>query len=321
VFLACVSTWSDPQETRADLTTQRSFLRPHRVTMLGTPSSAPAPLPPVIGHRGAKQIAPENTIASMRAAKQLGVGVVEVDVMLSKDDVLFIHHDNKLDRCTDGSGYLWDHTASELRGLDAGSHFSTRFAKEPLPMLSELLLECKALGLGVNLEIKHATDHGDEEPTAEEVARERRLAEVTSSFIRQLGHGLADPNKVFFSSFSVAALEVLAERLPEYKRSYLVCSIPTDWEETYQRLGCVSLNFDHKRCSRDEVVAVSSKVPCFSYTVNDASRAMELLSWGVSGVFSDCPKDIMDCITAYNQAIQQRPSPLKPMSRALRAGA
>eukprot|EP00961_Rhodomonas_salina_P194429 2624940-Rhodomonas_salina.2 len=282
-------------------------------------------LPPVIGHRGAKQAAPENTIASLRAAKRLGVSVVEVDVMLSKDDVLFIHHDNKLDRCTDGKGYLWDHTAVELRNLDAGSHFSENFAKEPLPLLSELLLECKALGLGVNLEVKHATDLGEQVPNEEEKRRERRLAEVTCGFIRQLGHGIADPSKVFFSTFSVTALEVLAERLPEYRRSYLVVDIPEDWEETYNKFGCVSLNFDHKRNTKEQIKECTSKVPCFTYTVNSVDRAMELYSWGVSGVFSDCPGDILACLEeAFNDATEYKALAAQnalPLTQALTAGA
>jgi glycerophosphoryl diester phosphodiesterase len=55
------------------------------------------PLPMVIGHRGAKDIAPENTIAAMRAAKAVGTTCVEVDVMLTKDGVPVIHHDNTVD--------------------------------------------------------------------------------------------------------------------------------------------------------------------------------------------------------------------------------
>ena len=50
-------------------------------------------LPRVIGHRGAKAVAPENTLASIRAAKACGCSWVEVDVMLTKDKVPVIHHD------------------------------------------------------------------------------------------------------------------------------------------------------------------------------------------------------------------------------------
>jgi glycerophosphoryl diester phosphodiesterase len=294
-----VCLFTDAQRTDA------SFARNQSSTCVNAPmflhTATPSPLPAVIGHRGAKQSAPENTLASIREAKRLGVSVVEVDVMLSKDEVLFIHHDNTLDRCTDGKGYLWDHTAEKLRALDAGSHFSSLFANEPLPLLSELLLECRALGLGVNLEIKHATEHGGDIPNEEEKARERRLAEVTSSFIQQLGPTIAAPSKVLFSSFSIAALEVLAARLPSYQRSYLVEAIPDDWQQTYERLGCVSLNFNQRLCTREQVQAVSAKVPCFTYTVNDPQRAMELYAWGVSGVFSDCPKEILDCLSASSK--------------------
>jgi len=265
------------------------------MNFLQKPSS---PLAAVVGHRGAKQIAPENTMASIRAAKQLGVSVVEVDVMLSKDDVLFIHHDNQLDRCTNGNGYLWDKTAAELRSLDAGTWFDSKFAHEPLPLLSELLLECNSLGLGLNVEVKHATDHGGDIPTEEDKVRERRLADVVCSFVQQLGPAICDPAKVVFSSFSIAALEVLDSRLPNYKRSYLVEEVPANWEETYRRLNCCSFNLNHKKSSKEQIQRICEKVPVFTFTVNDPQRAMELFSWGVSGVFSDCPRDIMDCIKA-----------------------
>ena len=317
ILLAYVTNWTNPVPANAEISAS-AFLQPPMANMIKLQS-----LPAVIGHRGAKQAAPENTIASIRAAKLLGVSAVEVDVMLSKDDVLFIHHDNTLDRCTNGRGYLWDYSASELRQMDAGSHFVPRYSMESIPLLSELLLECKALGLGVNLEIKHATENGDDIPTAEEVVREQRLAEITCSFIRQLGPSIADPSKVFFSSFSIAALEVLASRLPEYQRAYLVEAIPDDWEGTLTRLQCISLNFNHKKCSREQVQSISAKVPCFTYTVNDATRAMELYAWGVSGVFSDCPKEILDALASASgsQAVHtSEPAPIAlPMVPTLKA--
>ncbi|EKX39689.1 hypothetical protein GUITHDRAFT_154344, partial [Guillardia theta CCMP2712] len=137
----------------------------------------PLPLPNIIGHRGAKSVAPENTLASIRAAKRLGCTFVEVDVMLSNDKVACIHHDNTLDRCTNGRGFLWDQNIDALRSLDAGSWFDKEFAGEKLPLLSEVIQTCRDLNLGLNLEIKHATDKATDVPTPEEREREIELAE------------------------------------------------------------------------------------------------------------------------------------------------
>ena len=73
-----------------------------------------AALSRVIGHRGARNRAPENTIAALRAAKELGCAWVEMDVMLTKDKIPVLHHDNDLARCTDGKGSLWDFTIDEI---------------------------------------------------------------------------------------------------------------------------------------------------------------------------------------------------------------
>ena len=62
--------------------------------------------PRVIGHRGAAGYAPENTLASVQYAAELGVKWVEVDVKITADEVPVLFHDNRLERTTDGTGYL-----------------------------------------------------------------------------------------------------------------------------------------------------------------------------------------------------------------------
>ncbi|KAJ1480979.1 PLC-like phosphodiesterase [Baffinella frigidus] len=247
----------------------------------------PHPLPMVIGHRGAKEIAPENTIAAMRAAKAVGATCVEVDVMLTKDGVPVIHHDNTVDRCTTGKGHLSEQTWAELQELDAGSHFCPDFKDERIPTMSELVLECRLLGLDLNIEIKHSNDSNMAVANAEEVEREVELATVTCTTLLSLD---ADPERVFLSSFSIAALEVAQAMLPHFRRSYLVSVIPSNWETTVLRLGCVSLNFNASKSSKEEIEACArTGVPLYAYTVNDPARAAKLIRWGLAGVFSDVP--------------------------------
>ena len=80
----------------------------------------------VIGHRGAKMEAPENTLASVRRAKELGCTWVEVDVMLTKDKVPVIHHDNTLERCTNGQG---NYFLNVLRGTTCSDSHLRPFLK------------------------------------------------------------------------------------------------------------------------------------------------------------------------------------------------
>jgi len=92
----------------------------------------------VIAHRGASNVAPENTVRAIEAAVELGVAGVETDVRESADGVPVVIHDATVDRTTDGSGAVGDHTVEELRALDAGDG-------EPVPTLDEALA---ALGPG-----------------------------------------------------------------------------------------------------------------------------------------------------------------------------
>ncbi|HSC63534.1 MAG TPA: glycerophosphodiester phosphodiesterase family protein [Caldimonas sp.] len=79
---------------------------------------------PVIGHRGNRAFAPENTIASFQEAVALGVDALEFDLRVSRDGELMVFHDATLERTTDASGALADRTAAELGRLDAGANFT-----------------------------------------------------------------------------------------------------------------------------------------------------------------------------------------------------
>ena len=80
---------------------------------------------PVIGHRGNRAHAPENTLASFEEAVALGVDALEFDLRVSRDGVLIVFHDPTLERTTDASGPLADRTAAELGRVDAGANFTT----------------------------------------------------------------------------------------------------------------------------------------------------------------------------------------------------
>jgi glycerophosphoryl diester phosphodiesterase len=100
----------------------------------------------VIAHRGDSLHAPENTLSSMDQAFRLGADVVEVDVQFAADGVIVAMHDTTVDRTTDGTGVVADLTVPQLKALDAGSWFSSAFASEQVPTLTELLVSAAARG-------------------------------------------------------------------------------------------------------------------------------------------------------------------------------
>jgi glycerophosphoryl diester phosphodiesterase len=93
----------------------------------------------IVGHRGATASAPENTMASFREGWQQGADIIELDVRRTADGYVVAFHDDMLDRTTDGHGPVAAHTLAELKRLDAGSWFDSRFAGEPIPTLAEVL--------------------------------------------------------------------------------------------------------------------------------------------------------------------------------------
>jgi len=92
-----------------------------------------------IGHRGACGLAPENTLASFRKALEIGVDGVEFDAHATKDGELVLMHDDKVDRTTEGTGFIRDLTFEEIRKLDAGMKFKEKFRGERVPAMKEAL--------------------------------------------------------------------------------------------------------------------------------------------------------------------------------------
>ena len=95
----------------------------------------------VLGHRGEPRLAPENTVASfalIRDDLDHGVDGAECDVQMTKDGELVVIHDEKVDRTTDGNGWVKDLTLQEIRKFDAGVRFPGPLHHEPIPTMREV---------------------------------------------------------------------------------------------------------------------------------------------------------------------------------------
>jgi len=242
------------------------------------PAACP-PLAPVIGHRGAAAYAPENTLAGLRRAKELGCSWVEFDVRLTGDGALVLCHDARLDRTTNGRGRVAARSLAVIRAFDAGSWFAPEFAGEPVPVLGEALLLASELGLGTNIEIKA------------ERGRAAATAAAVAAALRPFG-GAKPPALV--SSFVRPALAALRDVAPDIPRGLLLRKVPRRWRAIAARLGCVTVNVDQRRLDRPLVAEIrAAGYPLLAFTVNDRIRAEQLFGWGVTSVFSDVPDIIL----------------------------
>ncbi len=113
----------------------------------------------VVGHRGSCSGAPENTMAAYRLAVEAGVDGVELDVQWTRatedePSRMVLVHDWTLDRTTDGSGLVTDHTWSELARLDAGSWYGPAWTGERIPLFEDALAYLATTGVVVHAELK-----------------------------------------------------------------------------------------------------------------------------------------------------------------------
>ena len=106
-------------------------LRPRSGQPLAAPGQACC-----VGHRGARAYAPENTLVAFAKAAAMGCTMVELDVHLSRDGAVVVHHDDRLGRCTDvkarfparSTDFVSDYTLAELQALDAGGWYVRQLA-------------------------------------------------------------------------------------------------------------------------------------------------------------------------------------------------
>lgn len=231
----------------------------------------------MIGHRGVASLAPENTLAGIRRAAELGLDWVELDVTLLGDDTPVMFHDHKLNRTSNGKGHLRKHTLGSVKALDAGSWHSTGFNNEKIPELLETLKLVKKLGLGLNLELKpNRCDLG-------------KLVDIT---INTLGQVEFPAEKLLVSSFNHKALVLFSGR-SSHNVGCLFESLPVGWRHKARQVGAKTIHVNGDKLTENKAKAViQAGYELYCYTVNDQRLLDKLRGWGIGGVFSDCPQEL-----------------------------
>lgn len=229
----------------------------------------------VMGHRGAAILAPENTLASIKAAAAAGAKWVEIDVCLIAEGGLVIFHDDTLDRCTNGQGITRQALPEALAKLDAGSWFAPEFSNEKVPTLLEALACIQELGLGLNLEIKHADSD---------------VENIVPAVLAVLDEHWQDNEKLMISSFNHPALVMCKEIDDSRHLAQLYEGIPEHWLADLQAINAYSLNCDYGVLTQAQAQAVKAagyKLLC--YTANQADLVTEHWQWGMDAVITDDP--------------------------------
>jgi glycerophosphoryl diester phosphodiesterase len=188
-------------------------------------------LPKLIGHRGVKNLKPENTLESITTAFDLGLECVEIDVKVSKDNTPLLLHDDTLDRTTNGSGLVCNFTFDQISHLDAGYYFYKSKTDIKVPSLRSVLDLIKRKQKYLNIELKPNKNY--EELNVKNILKE----------INRISH-----DKIYFSSFDLESCIILKEAAPTLK--------------------CGFLNDDFTKFNIDETIDICKKYNFFSCGIN-----------------------------------------------------
>jgi len=188
-------------------------------------------LPKLIGHRGVKNLKPENTLESILKSFELGLECVEIDVKVSKDNIPLLLHDDTLDRTTNGSGLVCNFTFDQINHLDAGYYFYNSKTDIKVPSLSSVLDLIKRKQKYLNIELKPNKNY--EELNVKNILKE----------INRISH-----DKIYFSSFDLESCIILKEAAPTLK--------------------CGFLNDDFTKFNIDETIDICKKYNFFSCGIN-----------------------------------------------------
>ncbi|MBI3791199.1 MAG: glycerophosphodiester phosphodiesterase [Gemmatimonadetes bacterium] len=237
----------------------------------------------VVGHRGNRAHAPENTIASFDEAVALGVDALELDVRLSRDGDVVVMHDPTVDRTTNGSGAIAQMTWRELAPLDAGHRFSPDGGRtQPwrgrgvgIPRLADVLAHFPSTPLLIEIKVPEAS------------APLRRVIEEAGAEDRCIVESFHHAAKAPFAGSRIAVgasrrdlVRLLPRALGRDARDaapFSFMAIPTSYFGLPLPVGGFV------------AATVTAGAPVHVWTINDPGEAEALWRVGVTGIISDDP--------------------------------
>lgn len=284
-----------------------------------------------IAHRGARAFAPENTLVAFMKAKTFGCKMIEIDVRMSKDDQLIVHHDENLSRCTDVQAKfpyltnydLWNFTYDQLSSLDAGSWYVEQLS---LPCLErqaflQIITEDEliqfvsphdrdtyasgniklptlkqtlefAKGIDMMVNIELKTQPGKEKELAVSVVKLVELMSMEHKIlISSFGHDLL--RKVRQMSDTIA-IGVLTSALIKNLNQYMQLIDADAYHPNCY--GENHLNVIQKPNLEELTIALESGYSVNVWTCNDKEDIRRLIACGVTGVISDFPNRVKEVI-------------------------
>lgn len=238
-------------------------------------------------HRGASAYCPENTMPSFIKAIELGADLLELDVQLSKDGEIVVFHDFLLEKTSNGTGLLRDHTWRELQQLDVGSWYSNEFAGERIPTL-EQVLDLSRGRVWLSIELKQ--QNSENAPLA------RKVVDLVSSYgmedqvqIMSFNHKLLSEVRAYTSSIMVSP----------------ICPINLDDPVSYlQSMDAQILNTRWSFLSAEKVALLhEAGFYVYGSMSDDPAVMQQLMDWHVDAMDTN----VLDVMTRLRGEVDNKP--------------
>ena len=234
-----------------------------------------APKFSITGHRGASGSAPENTLAALEEAISQGADCIEFDVQPTADGEIVIFHDDTLDRTTNGTGPLIEKRWDELKNLDAGSWFDSRFSDEKIPLFTQAIELVKGR-ISLNIEIK--------------------IDRLDETFLKKLvrivcDQGIAD--QCILSSFHRPSVEFVRSLDPSLKTGFIFFEfaepvkniLESPFEVLSSHFQLITNDFVSRAHAQSKEVHV--------WTVNEPQDMAQMIDSGVDNIITNYPCELV----------------------------
>ena len=240
--------------------------------------------PRVWAHRGANAYAPDNTLEAFRYAVEAGADGIELDIQQTKDNVLVVTHDERLERTSNGQGWVKDHSFSQLRQLDfTGGWKGEHRGPARIASMEEVFELIRPTGLTINIELKTSIIHyrGIEDRILEMAAR----------------YGMEE--RVIYSSFHLLSLGKLHLLNPDAKIGLLYEGTIHDISALAQKSGAQALHPAFINLLNPQFMenCRSNHLEVNVWTINTAEQMRLSCKAGVNAIITDYPDKAKQIVT------------------------
>lgn len=259
------------------------------------------------GHRGARGLMPENTIAAMKKSMDLGIQVLEMDAVISADKQVVVSHDvyfssesslkpsgDTVSQAEEKSLLLYKLPYAEIRRYDVGSKHNRLFPRQVnlkayKPLLAELIDSVDAYAKEKNLPLPGFNIEIKSQPQSDDIAhpKPKEFVDLVLAVCRRKNI----VSRMCIQSFDLRPLSLIHELDPQIKLSFLTSNAKTA-EQNLAELGFLPAYYspNYKTVNAETIRVCHEKgIKVIPWTVNTKSEIDALVKLGADGIISDYP--------------------------------